>query len=107
MKSAARHPPQADFGRALRVARKAKGLSQESFDQVSSRTYISSLERGLKQPTVAKVDELAAVLDVHPLTLLALSYLHHPTAASVQRLTAHLIKEIDELNLEGFGVPVR
>lgn len=99
MKSAAHRPPQSDFGRALRVARRAKGLPQESFDQVSSRTYISALERGLKQPTVAKVDELAAVLGVHPLTLLALSYLHQPTAASVQRLTAHLIKEIGDLNL--------
>ena len=83
----------------MRVARRAKGLPQESFDQVSSRTYISALERGLKQPTVAKVDELAAVLGVHPLTLLALSYLHQPTAASVQRLTAHLIKEIGDLDL--------
>ncbi|BEP52645.1 helix-turn-helix domain-containing protein [Variovorax sp. V116] len=99
MKSAAHRPPQSDFGRALRVARRAKGLPQESFDQVSSRTYISALERGLKQPTVAKVDELAAVLGVHPLTLLALSYLHQPTAASVQRLTAHLIKEIGDLDL--------
>lgn len=88
---------QAEFGRALRAARKAKGLRQESFDQVSSRTYISSLERGLKQPTVAKVDELAAVLGIHPLTLLALSYLHQPSAASVQSLTAHLIEEIGEL----------
>ncbi len=98
MKSAAHRPPQSDFGRALRVARKAKGVPQESFDQVSSRTYISSLERGLKQPTVAKVGELAAVLDLHPLTLLTLSYLHRPTPASVHKLAALLIKEIDELN---------
>lgn len=42
---------------------------------VSSRTYISSLERGLKVPTVNKVDSLASVLGIHPLTLLALSYL--------------------------------
>lgn len=83
----------------MRAARKAKGLPQEAFDQVSSRTYISSLERGLKQPTVAKVGELAAVLGIHPLTLLALSYLRHPTPASVQKLIAHLIEEIDELNL--------
>lgn len=41
---------------------------------VSSRTYISALERGLKQPTLPKVDAFAAVLDVHPLTLIALAY---------------------------------
>ena len=41
---------------------------------VSSRTYISALERGLKQPTLRKVDQLATVLGLHPLTLLTLSY---------------------------------
>ena len=99
MKTAADRSPQSDFGRALRAARKAKGMPQELFDQVSSRTYISALERGLKQPTLSKVDELATVLGVHPLTLLALSYLRHPTPASVQKLTARLSQEIDELNL--------
>ena len=47
---------------------------------VSSRTYISNLERGLKVPTLKKVDSLATVLRVHPLTLLTLSYLDARTA---------------------------
>lgn len=42
---------------------------------VSSRTYVSNLERGIKVPTIRKVDSLAAVLGIHPLTLLALSYI--------------------------------
>lgn len=41
---------------------------------VSSRTYLSSLERGMKSPTLDKVQELADTLKVHPLTLLALAY---------------------------------
>jgi len=41
---------------------------------VSSRTYMSSLERGLKSPTLSKVAELCEVMDVHPLTLLTLAY---------------------------------
>lgn len=41
---------------------------------MSGRTYISSLERGLKSPTLEKVDQLASVVGVHPLTVLALSY---------------------------------
>jgi len=40
---------------------------------VSSRTYVSALERGIKAPTLGKVEELAEVCDVHPLTLLALT----------------------------------
>lgn len=35
---------------------------------------MSSLERGLKNPTLSKVDELCEVMELHPLTLLALAY---------------------------------
>ncbi len=66
--------PKNSFPAALRSLRKARGLSQEAFSEVSSRTYMSSLERGLKNPTLAKVDELCEVMQVHPLTLLALTY---------------------------------
>ncbi|HHK7932052.1 helix-turn-helix domain-containing protein [Serratia marcescens] len=59
---------------ALRRIRKARGLSQEAFSDVSSRTYLSSLERGLKSPTLNKLEELCEVLEVHPITLLALAY---------------------------------
>lgn len=76
----ARQPPMTptkkkpSFARALRAVRVARGVPQEAFHPVSGRTYISALERGLKQPTVTKVESLAAVLDVHPLTLLLLAY---------------------------------
>lgn len=62
------------FPAALKQVRKARGLSQEAFSDVSSRTYMSSLERGLKSPTLSKVAELCEVMDVHPLTLLTLAY---------------------------------
>lgn len=62
------------FPAALKAVRKARGLSQEAFSDVSSRTYLSSLERGLKSPTLSKVSELCEVMDVHPLTLLTLAY---------------------------------
>ncbi|TWS06270.1 helix-turn-helix domain-containing protein (plasmid) [Pseudomonas mandelii] len=47
----------------------------KSFSDVSSRTYLSTLERGQKCPTLEKVVELASVLQVHPLTLIAESFL--------------------------------
>ncbi len=62
------------FPAALRMVRKARGLSQEDFSDVSSRTYLSSLERGLKSPTLSKIVALCEVMDVHPLTLLTLAY---------------------------------
>lgn len=65
---------QNNFSGALRNIRKAKGMSQEAFALTSSRTYVSTLERGLKSPTLSKIDELAEVLGVHPVTLLMAAY---------------------------------
>ncbi|MDT3430786.1 helix-turn-helix transcriptional regulator [Stenotrophomonas maltophilia] len=59
---------------AIRTVRKARGLSQEAFSDVSSRTYMSTLERDLKSPTLHKLTELCEVMGVHPLTLLTLAY---------------------------------
>lgn len=63
------------FGKALRIARKSKSLSQEDFSDTSSRTYLSSLERELKSPTLEKIDGLAGRMGIHPMTLLTLTYL--------------------------------
>ena len=62
------------LAKALKTVRKARGLSQEAFSDVSSRTYMSTLERDLKSPTLHKLTELCGVMEIHPLTLLALAY---------------------------------
>ena len=64
---------------AIRTVRKARGLSQEAFSDVSSRTYLSSLERDQKSPTMHKLTELCEGMGVHPLTLLTLAYAGHDT----------------------------
>lgn len=71
--------PRNSLGRALQLARSAKGVSQEDFSAVSGRTYISEIERGLRNTTLNKVEELAEVLGMHPATLVALSYIVHQT----------------------------
>lgn len=63
------------FAAALRRARTAKRLTQEDFSNVSSRTYVSTLERGLKNPTLDKIEDLASVMRLHPLTLITLAYM--------------------------------
>lgn len=80
--------------------RKARGRSQEEFDAVSSRTYVSALERGLKQPTLSKVDELAQVMDVHPLTLLTLSYCVRPASAEAVAVLDLVREELMRLNVK-------
>ncbi|AXL71395.1 helix-turn-helix domain-containing protein [Pseudomonas aeruginosa] len=79
---------------AIRTVRKARGLSQEAFSDVSSRTYMSSLERDQKSPTVHKLTELCEVMDVHPLTLLTLAYAGDSTRKADQ-LLAQVRQELE------------
>lgn len=88
-------PSTSNFAKALRKAREARGIPQEEFDTVSSRTYVSALERGIKQPTVSKVDALAGVLGLHPLTLFVLSYADSSSAADVRRLLDRVHQEVE------------
>lgn len=84
---------------AIRTARTARGLSQEAFSDVSSRTYLSSLERGLKSPTLNKLAELCEVMQIHPVTLLTLAYADD--AESAEALLARVRKELDALRAGG------
>jgi transcriptional regulator with XRE-family HTH domain len=79
---------------ALKTIRKARGLSQEAFSNVSSRTYMSSLERDLKSPTLNKLAELCEVMEVHPLTLLTLAYAGDDTRRA-ERLLAQVRQELE------------
>lgn len=53
---------------------------------------MSSLERGLKSPTLSKVAELCEVMDVHPLTLLTLAY--GGDIKGVDKLIEHVQREL-------------
>lgn len=82
------------FAEALQRARKAKGLTQEDFSSLSSRTYVSTLERGIKSPTLSKINDLAEVLGMHPLTLLALAYSTSKGQTTPERLIAQVEREL-------------
>ena len=79
---------------AIRTVRKARGLTQEAFSDVSSRTYMSSLEREQKSPTLHKLTELCEVMEVHPLTLLTLAYAGDSTRKADQ-LLAQVRQELE------------
>ncbi len=72
MSSRKRVPPQADFGRALRQLRAARGLVQEDMLLATSRRHISRIEQGHQIPSVRTIEVLAEQMQVHPLTLVAL-----------------------------------
>ena len=60
------------FGLNVARLRQDKGLSQESlaFECGLHRTYISGIERGIRNPTIAIVDKIAKALDIKPGVLL-------------------------------------
>ncbi|WP_229007329.1 helix-turn-helix domain-containing protein [Methylophilus sp. Leaf408] len=74
------------FGKALQTVRKKIGLTQEDFSDTSSRTYLSTLERGLKSPTIEKVNDLAKSLNIHPLTLLLKTYANADGVSDIEKL---------------------
>jgi len=63
----------AAFGEVLRDCRSKAGISQEALAGVADvdRTYISLLERGLRQPTLDTLFKLARALGVAPATLVS------------------------------------
>ena len=85
------------LARSLRLIRKSKGIVQEHLSEVSGRTYLSEIERGIKNPTVEKIDELARAMNVHPLTLLTLAYLPQLRAQDLEGLQDRINKEAKAL----------
>lgn len=61
------------LGRNVREHRKRRGMSQEqlALDADMKRSYVSDLERGLRNPSVRALGRLAAALGVDPRDLLA------------------------------------
>lgn len=59
-------------GSNVRELRLEKNLTQEQFAELSglSQQYISGLERGLRNPTVVTLYEIATALNVQPIDLL-------------------------------------
>lgn len=60
-------------GKNVAKIRKLKGLSQEdlAFECDLHRTYISGVERGIRNPTVVVLDKIAKALEVKAADLLS------------------------------------
>jgi transcriptional regulator with XRE-family HTH domain len=96
-----RRIPSNHLPKVLRLVRTARGLTQEDFGLVSSRTYMSGLERGIKNPTLKKVDEIASVMEVHPLTLLTLAYAESTEVKDVRELLHVVQQQVVNLRKQG------
>ena len=59
-----------NLGRALRMARRASGVSQDDLSVVSSRSFVSSVERGIKSPTIEKLSVMARAMGLRAASVL-------------------------------------
>lgn len=85
------------LARSLRLIRKVKGIPQDQLSEVSGRTYLSEIERGIKNPTLEKIDALARTMNVHPLTLLTITYLPNLREQDLLALQDRIKKEATAL----------
>lgn len=62
---------EAVFGQVIRELRFQKNLSQEKLAEKSNldRTFISLLERGLRQPSLSTIFRIAKALEISPVTI--------------------------------------
>jgi transcriptional regulator with XRE-family HTH domain len=60
-------------GQNVRIYRTRLGISQEelAFRSALHRTYVSGVERGIRNPTVLIIERLADALEIEPPALLA------------------------------------
>lgn len=68
-----RSPAHAAFGDAIRSIRKQRRISQESLALKCGldRTYISGIERGVRNPSLTNILKIAAALDTSPAEIFA------------------------------------
>jgi transcriptional regulator with XRE-family HTH domain len=88
------------FASVLKAMRATRTLSQKNLAEVSSRTYISKLERGQCSPTLEMITSLSSPLRVSPLTLIALT-IGAESGQSIKTLVSRLESELTELASAG------
>lgn len=87
------------FGAVLGWVRSELGYTQEDFSVVSSRTYVSTLERGIYSPTLEKLDDIASVLRIHPVTMLVGTYALSDNR-TMDEILAQVREEIESIQLQ-------
>jgi transcriptional regulator with XRE-family HTH domain len=85
------------FAKALKDIRKSYGLTQEDFSGVSSRTYLSMLERGKRSPTLDKVQTIAQTIGIHCLSLMTLTYMYIEKEQDLDKLLLRIRTEVESV----------
>lgn len=85
------------FGSALKEVRVRKEIAQEQLG--ASQSFVSTIERGIRSPTIEKMEEFAERLGVNPATLIVLMQVGQE--GGVDELLAKIRDEIRALKRVG------
>jgi transcriptional regulator with XRE-family HTH domain len=80
------------LGLVIKELRQMRGLPQEGLGP--SQSYISAIERGKWKPSLDKVEQIAAVVSVHPATLLILAYLKQAPEQEADQILSLIQTEV-------------
>src|SRR5436190_3986432 len=85
------------IGLTIRALRRERGLSQEELAELShiDRSYMSSVERGLRNVSVLNIARIAAALDVPVRDLLGPREVVRPSAQNAPRPVRNDVKSED------------
>jgi transcriptional regulator with XRE-family HTH domain len=84
---------QANFGRALKRLRSARGATQEDLLNSTSRRHVGRIEQGHQVPSIRAIESLAASLQIHPLTLVAAAYCSELDGQSINEILKTIHKD--------------
>lgn len=83
------------LGLVIKELRQQREIPQEGLGP--SQSYISAIERGKWKPSLEKIEQIAAILSVHPASLLILAYLRQASAGEADQILNCIQTEIEEL----------
>lgn len=85
------------LGAALKSYRLKRNISQENMGP--SQPYISNLEGGRWSASLDKIEQMATVLGVHPVSVILAGYLATEEDANPEEVLARIRSELQEIGL--------
>ena len=83
------------LGLVIKELRQQRALPQEGLGP--SQSYISAIERGKWKPSLEKIGQVAAILSVHPASLLILAYLKQAPEGEADQTLSVIQAEVADL----------
>lgn len=85
------------LGASLRSYRLKRDVSQESLGP--SQPYISNLEAGRGSASIDKIEQMALVLGVHPVSIILAGYLRSSEEVDTEGVLSRIHSELKEIGL--------